>query len=147
LNTPRRQKLLRIVKLFASFILLFIVYVTVDFFIDKPDLPELQRYRINLPPLDTDKVYFFKVDNKQIVIVHYSDILRQKYNSNYLVAYALGTYLECPLKVIDNQYLQESCSSAKYDFSGKPLNSNNFTALRVPVYNFCPDHSCINLRL
>jgi len=65
----------------------------------------------------------------------------------FLVAYALGTYLGCPLEVVEGELFKESCSTAHYNFAGKPAGDNqNFTALRVPVYNFCPDYSCINLR-
>jgi hypothetical protein len=153
LNNKRRQNLLRIVKIFGTIIILSILYVTVDFFINVPTEIATEKFRIPLPALDTDQVYFFKGGNKQVVIIRYSEILKQQLKLDplthqaYFVAYALGTYLECPLQVIEGKYLKESCSSARYDFAGRPVDSDNFTSLRVPVYNFCPDYSCINLRL
>jgi len=153
LNNSRRQKLQRLVKISGSVITLAIIYVTLDFFITVPTEIATENYRITLPALENDRVYFFKAGNKQIVIIRYSELLKQKFkvdpltHQGFFVAYALGTYLSCPLQVIEDKYLKESCSSAHYDFSGRPVGSDNFTSLRVPVYNFCPDHSCINLRL
>ena len=153
MTNTRRQNLQRVVKIFGTIILLSIIYVTIDFFITVPTDIATEHFRISLPALDTDQVYFFKAGNKQIVIIRYSELLKQKFkvdpltHQGYFVAYALGTYLSCPLQFKEDQYLKESCSSALYDFSGRPVNSENFPALRVPVYNFCKDFSCINLRL
>ncbi len=153
MNNSPKQKLQRLVKIFGAIIALSIIYVTIDFFITVPKDIATENYRIALPALETDRVYFFKGGNKQVVIIRYSELLKQKFkvdpstHQGYFVAYALGTYLSCPLQVIEDKYLKESCSSARYDFAGRPVDSDNFTSLRVPVYNFCPDHSCINLRL
>ena len=154
MNNSRRENLQRNVKLFATVFAMFIIYVVIDFSFTLPTDIEKQQYRIPLPNLEADRVYFFKADNQQVIIIRYSENLQKKLkidmtqNQGYFVAYALGTYLSCPLDVIDKQYLKESCSNATYDFAGEPLpNNQNFTALRVPVYNFCKDFSCINLRL
>lgn len=119
-----------------------------------PSGPPTQKYTVALPNLQTDQVYYFKAGKQQIVIIRYSKQLQNKFkvdmskHPGYFVAYAFGTYLSCPLEVVENQFLKESCSSARYDFAGQPVSGNqNFTALQVPVYNFCEDYSCINLRL
>ena len=130
------------------------MFVLFDFANTNQQRVKAESIRVPLPALQTDQVYFVKFDNRQLVLMRYSSILQQALfplesvtdAPQYLVAYALGTYLGCPLEVVDEQYLKESCSSASYDFAGKPLDNNqNFTALAVPVYNFCHDYSCITL--
>ncbi len=133
--------------------MLIILYVAQDYFSNDDEKIVLQKITVPIPALGLDKAYFIKVDNKQLVIIRYSDVLRHSLASiknqheNYFVAYAFGTYLGCPLDVVEEHLLKESCSSAVYDFAGRPVNSESFPALRVPVYNFCEDYSCLNLRL
>jgi len=125
----------------------------VDFSTTDSTPDSARSYRIDLPPLQLDRAYFFKAGNRQIVIIRRSAKLVQAQSSAarksaYFVAYALGTNLGCPLQVVDGNRLKESCSSAMYDFSGQPVGEDkNFTALHVPVYNFCDNFSCINLRI
>ena len=136
---------------------MWLVFVMVDYFnVDTTGSSE--QVRIPLPPLTQDRAYFVKFDQRQLVVMQYSDQMQRSLFSagmtetaqppQFLVVYALGTNLGCPLQVIEDEYLKESCSNASYDFAGKPLAENaDFTALRVPVYTFCSDYSCIKLQL
>ena len=131
--------------------LLWLMFVMFDFASSGTLSADADPIRVPLPVLEADRVYFVKFDNRQLVVMRYSSLLQQSLfpggdAPDYLVAYALGTYLGCPLDVVNNQYLKESCSSASYDFAGQPQDNNqNFTALAIPVYTFCPDNSCITL--
>jgi len=153
LNNPKIVYLQRLIKIFVIAALVWLMFVMVDYFNPDRSPADAQQIRIPLPPLTADRAYFVRFDQRQLVVMRYSSQMQLKLFSTtqgspqYLVAYALGTYLGCPLDVVDGELLKESCSTAHYDFAGKPAGDNqNFTALRVPVYNFCPDYSCINLR-
>ena len=135
---------------------MWLVFVMVDYF-NVDTTSSAEQVRIPLPPLTQDRAYFVKFDQRQLVVMHYSaqmlhrlfpaGITEPAQYPKFLVAYALGTNLGCPLLVIEDEYLKESCSSASYDFAGRPRDNNqNFTALRVPVYSFCPDFSCIKIQ-
>ena len=57
-------------------------------------------------------------------------------HAQYFVSYALGTHLGCPL-ILKPKQVQESCSSASYDFAGRALNGDSqFQNLTIPDYNF-----------
>jgi hypothetical protein len=145
LNQHKRQNLQRAIRLFALVTILFLVYVLIDFSTTDKTQDDVQAYRIALPELDLNRAYFFKVGTRQIVIVRQA---RQGKAEDYFIAYAIGTNLGCPLQEVAGHKLKESCSSAEYDFSGQPVGiEKRFTALHVPVYNFCDDFSCINLRM
>jgi hypothetical protein len=157
--TQRILLLKRAVKLLLLFAVLSLLFVGADF-LTTEDIPQAREMtRLPLPELDDDQAYFLRLDNKQLVIVKYSSRLRgELFNKplepknpapEYLVAFAYGTNMGCPLEQSDQaMQLKESCSQAHYDFAGRPLdNTQGFTALRVPVYNFCPDKSCLNVSL
>lgn len=134
-------------------------YVVIDFSIGNNHSTEPLNTRINLPELDFDRPYFIKSNNRQLLVIRYSESLRNSLfediaGSNqakpkYLVAYGYGTNLGCPLQPLPGEMMvKESCSQARYDFAGRALDATQgFPALRVPVYNFCPDLSCLNLSL
>ena len=144
MNNNRRQNLHRAIRLFALVSFAFLIYVLLDFSTSDQTEDKARLYQLQLPDLALNKAFFFKVGARQIVIVRRAQTSQV---DDYLVAYALGTNLGCPLQQIDGLKLKESCSGAQYDFSGKPVNQQGFTALRVPVYNFCEDFSCIKLRM
>lgn len=158
MNNPKIVYLQRLIKIFVIASLMWLVFVMVDYFNPDSRAGDGELIRIPLPPLVDDRAYFVRFDQRQLVVMRYSSERQLKLFSassasrpdtpQFLLAYALGTYLGCPLEVLDGQYLKESCSTALYDFAGRPaLDNQNFTALMVPVYTFCPDYSCINLRL
>lgn len=132
-------------------------YIIIDFS-SSNDGAVRSTARLALPELETDRAYFYKINNRLIVVIRYSAVSRRKLfqqedlNSSqwpeYFVALAYGTDLGCPLEAGDGQYLKESCSDTRYDFAGRPLNSKlSISALRVPDYKFCPDYSCLKLQL
>lgn len=141
----RRQTLQRAIRLLALISVAFLAYVLIDFSTVDTTTADVQTFRVSLPPLALKQAYFFKVKNRQIVIIRHA---RQGEAKDFFVAYAIGTNLGCPLQVVDGTRLKESCSSAEYDFRGQPLlRDKGFTPLHIPVYNFCDDFSCIKLRL
>lgn len=150
------QRLMRLLILLAVLSLLFVM---LDYLTEEQDQAPVNLTRLPLAELEFDRAYFLRADNKQIVVVRYSaqmqtDLFAGNQASNdslpsYLVAYAYGTNLGCPLEEsIDGKLLKESCSQAHYDFAGRPADKRqDFPALRIPVYNFCPDYSCLNVQL
>ena len=145
MSQSKRKKLHRLIRLFALVTLIFLIYVLVDFSTTENSRDEGRSYRIALPSLALNRAYFFKAGARQIIIVRKAG---SGGADDYFVAYAIGTNLGCPLQEVEGFKLKESCSSAQYDFNGQPVGRNpRFTALHVPVYNFCDDFSCINLRM
>ena len=156
--TLRILWLRRILRLFIVLAVFSLLFVMLDYITDAPSSIQTNLTRAPLPEMELDKAYFIRQDNKQIVVVRYSDQMQQKLfvhdevvntkPPDYLVAYAYGTNLGCPLELSDDgQLLKESCSQAYYDFSGRPAdNKQGFTALRIPVYTFCTDYSCLNIQ-
>ncbi len=61
-------------------------------------------------------------------------------NNPYFVSYATGTELGCLLIQQGPGILREVCGTARYDFAGRALKSENrFQNLPVPDYNFSDD--------
>lgn len=158
LKNLRLIKLQRLTKLFILISFLAGLYVLLQFSTTDYDRREKAITRLYLSPLETDRAYFFRVEKRQIIVIHYSHQMQQKLfpgsegnNARlprYYVALGYGTDMGCPLKVIAADKLKETCSHAIYDFAGRPIDSDaDFTELKVPVYNFCSDYSCLNLRI
>jgi len=145
LSQYRRQHLQRAIRIFALISLVFIVYVMVDFSTTDESTDKAKNYRIDLPELSLNQAYFFKLNQRQIVIVRHA---ASGQADDYFVAFASGTELGCPLQVQPDNTLQETCSQARWDFYGQPVvHDKGFTPLHVPVYNFCQDFSCLILRM
>lgn len=158
LKNLRLIKLQRLTKLFVLIAVLSGFYVLLQFTSTDIEQKESAITRIYLSPLETDRAYFFKVKKRLIIVVRYSRQMQQKLFSNaegnttfspdYYVALGYGTNMGCPLKALGTDKLKETCSQAIYDFAGRPIKEEaDFTALKVPVYNFCSDYSCLNLRI
>lgn len=117
----------------------------IDFSTTDDTTDEAKNYRIELPELSLNQAYFFKIKQRQIVIVRHA---AKGQADDYFVAFANGTELGCPLQALPDHSLQETCSQARWDFYGQPLvQDKGFTPLHVPVYNFCQDFSCLIVRM
>ncbi len=146
----------RIIRIF--FLISFLAFVYVLFSFSFTDRENENWITVSIPDRDDDRAYFEKVGNRLIVVIAWSKKLRDELfrdesksispDQSYYVAYAYGTNLGCPLEEEEGFRLKETCSYARYDFAGRPVPANqDFTALKVPVYTFCPDKSCINIKL
>ncbi|MDJ0881523.1 MAG: hypothetical protein QNJ56_07710 [Gammaproteobacteria bacterium] len=157
--TTRIVWLRRLIRLLILLAVLSLFFVMLDYATDDPSINTASMTRVPLPELELDKAFFIRLENKQVVVIRYSTQLQKKLFASdeeddasfpkFFVAFAYGTSLGCPLELSDDgKLLKESCSQAYYDFAGQPADPDgDFTALRVPVYTFCPDYSCLNIKL
>lgn len=150
----------RTVRFFFVLLILACLFVLVDFSTTDQEDDGHGMIRVELPEMQNDTAYFIKTENKQLVVVKYSQSLKAQFFNNtseptvikpknFFVAWGYGTNMGCPLQAVaDKKLLKETCSPQLYDFSGQAVEGrDDFTALRVPVYTFCPDKSCINISL
>ena len=152
MNNPRIYTLKRLIKLMIIVSLLWGVFVVMGFF-ESTDPASENDIRIPLPAMQTDNPYLVRYDNKQLIVVLYSErTMATLFTGNsqskpHLVAFAYGTNLGCPLEIIEPDRLKETCSDTEYDFAGRPIEKNRgFPDLRIPVYTFCPDFSCLTIK-
>ena len=132
--------------------LLWVVFVVMGFF-DSTDPESEGMIRIPLPAMQSDNPYLIRYDNKQLIVVLYSEATiatlfgGSNQSKPHLVAFAYGTNQGCPLEIIEPDRLKETCSDTEYDFAGRATEKNRgFTDLRIPVYTFCPDFSCLTIK-
>ncbi len=131
------KHLKRLIRLFTLIVTIAIFYVIADFSTERAENTSNQSVQLTLKNSELEKPIFYKLDNKLLVVVHHQQSL--------FVAYAYGTDRGCTLQNEADKTLKETCSNARYDYYGKPVNNNNYPPLRIPVYTVCPDKTCINL--
>ncbi len=169
-----RLLLLRAVKYLSGLLALALIFVLTDFTVDIRPREIHSSYRFTLPQASFDKPFWLRQDNLTILFIRRSrqviddiskrsadlqdanselssqpeyarNILRSRI-AEYFVAYGLGTDLGCPLKADSENTLQESCSTARYDYAGRAINGNSrFLNLRIPDYTFNHDFSILTV--
>ena len=152
MDNPRIYTLKRLIKLMLIVSILWIMFVALGFF-DSTEPDSADTIRIPLPRMQLDNPYLIRFDNRQLIVILYSEKLQASLFKGtdkprpHLVAYAYGTNLGCPIEIIEPDTLQESCSDASYDFAGRAINNGQgFTDLRIPVYTFCSDFTCLTIK-
>ncbi|MFT5220991.1 MAG: Rieske Fe-S protein [Gammaproteobacteria bacterium] len=168
-----RETLERAFRVLAYTGLFAIMYVVVDFSIDMRPAGVESSYQFMLTNLADDEPVILRQDNLSILVIKRSkstvaglvqaqeglqDALsedsrqpaaaRNRHRSiqlQYFVSYALGTHLGCPL-ILKAKRVQESCSSASYDFAGRALvGDSQFQNLTIPDYNFDQNFSLLTI--
>jgi len=172
------ELLTRSLKCLFGLALFSLLYVLADFSIDfRPkNIQASYHFSITGNDLAYDSPVWLQQDNLSILLIKRSTHLKNQLNNTtkdlqdiesnssrqpsyaknplrsrdetYYVSYAFGTDLTCPLKLDDNQTLQEICGTASYDFAGRALSGNNqFQNLSIPDYTFNSDFSFLTISI
>lgn len=161
LSHTARKRLQKGIKVLFILALLFIAYILTDFSFNRPDP---KSYQFTLPELAMNSPQLLKQDTLLIVIARYDQQTLSNFQAQYLsdsaqvihdqkvpalqqgyfVAMGYGTLSGCPIEIRED-YLQESCSGARYDMLGRSMNKQHFPDLRVPQYTFNHDFSLLTI--
>ncbi len=170
----RRIAKLRIVKILFAILALAVLYVLLDFMVDIRPPNIHSSYHFTLKDLPVDQPLWLRQDNLTILLVRRSsqmiraleqslenlqdpqsdssrqpvfarNLLRSRHEA-YFVAYGGGTDLGCPLKLVSQYRVGESCGTAQYDFAGRAIvGQNRFQNLTIPDYTFSHDFSVLTV--
>ena len=141
---------------------LAIAYMLLDFSFNQP---KPISYQFKIPSLQLDSPVILKQDNMMIIVARYSqsflDSLKPggriaKISSSfrgqqklvdkdgYFMVLGYGTHLGCPL-IIAQTTLKESCSDARYSWTGKSNNPALYDDLEKVDYRFSQNHTVLTI--
>ena len=176
--TKRRALLLRLTKYLMGLMLAGLLFVLADYSIDfrPPNIHANYHFSLNSSKMPFDQPVWLRQDNLSILLIRRSPNLRAQLknsilnlqdadsessqqpqyagnalrsrNGEYFVSFGVSTDLTCPLELLENQLLGETCGNAQYDFAGRALmGENQFQNLSIPDYNFNDDFSLLTISI